>query len=139
LTIAVRDNGLSTPVFCKPTRKAGVPHVEAPVEILEQMVNVRIHLDEVTDENGPLRVLPGSHRTGKELRFADLSPRSILVAAGDVLLIRPLLAHSSGNASPNTHRHRRILHLEFAANAELPDGYSWHDFRAGSPLLQGNT
>ena len=30
LTIAVRDNRLPSRVFSKPTRKAGVPHVEAP-------------------------------------------------------------------------------------------------------------
>lgn len=27
-------------------------------------------------------------------------------------------------------RHRRILHLEFAAAGDLPDGYGWHDFIA---------
>jgi hypothetical protein len=52
----------------------------------------------------------------------------ILVSAGDVLLMRPLLAHSSGNSHEGTQRHRRIVHLEFASAAPLPDEYEWHDF-----------
>src|SRR5262249_38962320 len=55
--------------------------------------------------------------------------RSVLVGRGDVLLMRPLLAHCSNRSQPGTRRHRRILHLEFAAAAELPDGYAWHDSR----------
>lgn len=62
VTIAVHDNRRPSPHFRKPTRKAGVPHVEAPAEVLRAMLTARIHLDEVTDENGPLKVIPGSHR-----------------------------------------------------------------------------
>jgi ectoine hydroxylase-related dioxygenase (phytanoyl-CoA dioxygenase family) len=131
LTVAVRDNRLPSCAFTKPTLKAGVPHVEAPREVREQMVTVRIHLDDVTEENGPLKVLPGSHRTGKELRVGDIPAQGIVVQRGDVLLMRPLVAHSSGHSHPDTRRHRRILHLEFAASAELPDGYGWYDFRPG--------
>jgi hypothetical protein len=50
-----------------------------------------------------------------------------------VLLIRPLVAHCSGKSHPDTRRHRRILHLEFAASPHLPDGYAWHDFLPGKP------
>ena len=45
--------------------------------------------------------------------------------------MRPLVEHSSGKSHPDTTRHRRVLHLEFAASAELPDGYAWHDFLPG--------
>jgi len=129
LTIAVRDNRLPSGCFSKPTVKASVPHVEAPLHVLENMVTVRIHLDEVNDENGPLRVVPGSHRAGKAAGTEVSPPESILVQAGDVLLIRPLLAHASSHSAPETRRHRRILHLEFSGTAELPDGYEWFDFR----------
>jgi hypothetical protein len=132
LTVAVRDNRRPSRHFTKPTTKAGVPHAEAPLELLEAMLTARIHLDDVTEENGPLRVVPGSHRSGKELRLGDAAPESVLVRRGDVLLIRPLMAHSSGRSQPDTRRHRRILHLEFAAAADLPDGYEWHDFLAGA-------
>jgi hypothetical protein len=126
VTVAVRAH-LDGSAFTHPTTKAGVPHVEAPVEVLREMLTARIHLDEVTAENGPLKVLPGSHRAGKEL-VLEGTPRVVHAAAGDVLVMRPLVAHSSGRSSPDTARHRRILHLEFAASPWLPDGYAWHTF-----------
>ncbi len=132
VTIAVRDNHLPSAHFGKPTRKAGVPHVEAPVAVLERMLTVRIHLDEVTEENGPLKVVPGSHRSGTAMTLAEGRPQSILAGRGDVLLIRPLVAHCSNRSQPGTCRHRRILHLEFAASPELPDGYTWHTFLPGA-------
>jgi hypothetical protein len=128
MTIAVRDNRLPSARFAKPTRKAGVPHVEAPEEVLASMLTLRLHLDDVTEENGPLKVIPGSHRSGKRLLLGDVAPEPILVRRGDVLLMRPLLAHSSGRSHPETTRHRRILHLEFAGSPHLPDGYAWHTF-----------
>ena len=132
MTIAVRDNRLRSDRFGKPTRKAGVPHVEAPVEVLEAMLTARIHLDDVDEENGALDVIPGSHGTGKALRL-DMAPvRGIHVDAGDVLLMRPLLAHGSGRSRSDTRRHRRILHLEFAADRELPDRFEWHEFVSDS-------
>lgn len=128
LTVAVKDNRLGGAHFAKPTRKAGVPHVEAPVGVLQKMLTARIHLDRVDDENGPLKVVRGSHHAGKELAL-DAGPVVTLHAeAGDVLLIRPLVAHCSNRSRDDTTRHRRILHLEFAAGETLPDGYAWHDF-----------
>jgi hypothetical protein len=131
LTIAVRDNSLPSQRFTRPTFKAGVPHVIAPVELLEQMLTVRLHLDEVTSENGPLLVLPGSHLTGITIPESAASPVTILADSGEALLMRPLLAHSSGDSTPGTNRHRRILHLEFAPREELPDGYAWQRFLPG--------
>jgi hypothetical protein len=130
LTIAVRENRLPSSHFSKPTRKAGVPHVEAPRELLERMLTARIHLDDVTEENGPLKVIPGSHRLGKALSNGEALPRTVLARRGDVLLIRPLVEHCSIRSFPDTSRHRRILHLEFARQRHLPDGYAWHDFIA---------
>lgn len=121
--VAVRDNRLPSSHFHKPTRKAGVPHVEAPQCLLEKMLTLRIHLNDICEENGPLKVIPGSH-LGRE----DRPPRTILARAGDVLLMRPLISHASNKSHPETTRHRRILHLEFAGTPELPDGYAWHDF-----------
>jgi hypothetical protein len=128
LAIAVREHRRPSQAFGKPTTKAGVPHVEAPEAVLASMATVRIHLDDVTAENGPLQIIPGSHRTGKALLIGNVPPVSIQVAAGDVLLMRPLLAHSSGRSHEGTACHRRILHLEFAASPELPEGFAWHEF-----------
>jgi hypothetical protein len=129
LTIAVRDNRLPSEHFRRPTRKAGVPHVEAPVAVLEAMLTARIHLDAVTAENGPMKVVPGSHRAGKTMTEGEV--RTLYAGAGDVLLIRPLTAHCSNRSVDGTDCHRRILHLEFAADERLPDGYEWHQFVRG--------
>jgi hypothetical protein len=128
LTIAVRDNRLASSRFRKPTRKAGVAHVEAPVEVLRAMLTARVHLDDVSEDNGPLKVIPGSHRRGKALELGAVAPHTVLATRGDVLLMRPLLAHCSNRSHPGTRRRRRILHLEFAAAPELPDGYAWHTY-----------
>ncbi len=128
MTIAVRDNSLPSERFCKPTRKAGVPHVEAPEQLLEKMLTARIHLDDVRADNGPLQVVPGSHRTGKRMDLRTVPPHPVFARAGDVLLMRPLLVHGSIASAPTTDRHRRILHLEFAGRRDLPDGYAWHDY-----------
>jgi ectoine hydroxylase-related dioxygenase (phytanoyl-CoA dioxygenase family) len=127
MTIAVRANDLPSTNFSKPTNKAGVPHVQAPESVLASMITVRIHLDDVVEENGPLLLLPGSHKGGK-MPSAAGGIRQILVSAGDVLLMRPLVMHSSGYARADTQRHRRIVHLEFASATPLPDGYQWHHF-----------
>lgn len=131
MTIAVRDNRLAGTHFTKPTVKAGVPHVEAPESVLEQMLTARAHLDDVTEENGPLLVMAGSHRDGKTV-VSNVDGRHrmqpVLVAAGDVLLMRPLVTHCSGKSRADTRRHRRIVHLEFASLAPLPDGFQWYEF-----------
>jgi hypothetical protein len=134
LTIAVLDNTLPSSQLTHPTRKAGVPHAEAPLAVLEAMLTARIHLDDTTEENGALKVIPGSHRAGKALALDAAPPRVVSVGRGDVLLIRPLVAHCSGKSHPQADRGRRVLHLEFAAAPELPDGYAWHDFLPGRRL-----
>lgn len=128
LTIAVKPHSGESTVFSKPTLKAGVPHVEASREVLEAMLTLRIHLDDMTDENGPLLVVPGSHRLGKVPVASYETARTILGSRGDVLAMRPLLAHRSISSREGTTLHRRILHLEFTGLRHLPDGFEWHDF-----------
>jgi len=150
LTIAVERNDLPSERFANPTTKAGVKHVEAPCDVLENMLSLRIHLDDVTTANGPLKVIAGSHRHGKSTQpgstrnsshaedAADSPPgdsaiHTIVCSRGDVLAMRPLLAHSSGNPTPGAAAHRRVVHLEFAAHETLADGYRWQSFRKFSP------
>ena len=108
--------------------KEGVPHVQPPIEILETMVTVRLHLDDCDESNGPLRVIPGSHRMGR-LDAADIvksraNQKEVICSmqAGGALLMRPLLLHASSEASAPTHR--RVIHLEYAA-CPLADGLEW--------------
>jgi hypothetical protein len=128
LTIAVREHRTEPSPFQHPTWKAGVAHVEAPVEILQSMLTLRIHLDAANLENGALLVLPGSHGAKSEQQTDHAAATPIIVDAGDVLAMRPLLSHCSGNSAPHSQQHRRIFHLEFAAREQLPDGYHWHYF-----------
>ncbi len=92
------------------------------------MLTLRIHLDDVTDENGPLRVIPGSHTSSQSEGVGVGNATTIHASAGDVLAMRPLISHASGSSIEGTRRHRRILHLEFAADPKLPGGAQWHDF-----------
>jgi hypothetical protein len=120
--------------FTNPTVKAGIPHMIAPQWLLEKMLTLRIHLDEVTYENGPLVVLPGSHRcevTDDQLATAGEGRMlPIHCQAGDVFVMRPLLAHTSLLSKPGTLRHRRVIHLELAPAEVLPLPLQWHDFLA---------
>ena len=122
-TIAVKDNQMASSLFSKPTTKAGIPHVEAPKSLLETMLTVRIHLDEMNRENGPLSVIPGSHRGD-----SDRHPIELSAEAGDVLAMRPLISHASSMSLPESTAHRRIVHFEMAASEELPDQFQWFTF-----------
>ncbi len=64
LSIAVRARS-ETAGFGAWSEKAGVWHVQPPVEVLARMLTVRLYLDDCGATNGPLRVLPGSHRAGR--------------------------------------------------------------------------
>jgi len=128
LTIAVQRK-VELAGFGPWTVKDGVQHVQPPTEILEAMLAVRIHLDECSEENGPIRVIPGSHSKGRlsaeQIRSMQEATSSVScpVGQGGALLMRPLLLHASSTAtSPN---HRRVIHLEFASCC-LPSGLRWH-------------
>jgi hypothetical protein len=127
LTIAVQARR-DVPGFGPWSVKAGVTHVQPPAEVLERMLAVRVHLDDCTADNGPVRVLPGSHRGGKltaaavDAWKASTRPIDCLVARGGLLAFRPLVLHASAPATRPGHR--RVVHLEFATG-ELPGGLAW--------------
>jgi ectoine hydroxylase-related dioxygenase (phytanoyl-CoA dioxygenase family) len=109
--------------------KADVIHVRPAPAVLQQMLAIRIHLDDCGEDNGPLRVIPGSHREGI-LSDSEIQNRSkecavaCAVRRGDTIVMRPLLLHSSAPATKPSNR--RVVHLEFAA-ADLPHGAEWQD------------
>ena len=115
-------------VFSKPTDRAGVPHAEAPLNVLRTMLTLRVYLDDNDSENGPLRVLPRSHKTGKSLVTNGFDATPVYARVGDVLALRPLVAHKSGHTREGTTTHRRVLQLQFASSPELPDGFEWVNF-----------
>ncbi|WP_193367222.1 phytanoyl-CoA dioxygenase family protein [Pelagibius marinus] len=122
-TIAVKRRDASAPVG-NWTVKAGVPHCEAPVDLLERMLTLRWHLDLIGPADGGLRVLPGSHTKGRltteeiAVLASETPAVELAVSAGTVLVLRPLLVH--GSRRRTTRGHRRILHVELAAGDPPP-------------------
>ncbi len=108
--------------------KDGVPHVQAPVELLRKMVTLRVHLDLTDADNGALKVIPRSHHsevwTTSETSSVDLaSSATCECAAGDVLAMSPLIQHSSPRSQRNTRR--RVLHFEYAPAESLHPSLRW--------------
>jgi ectoine hydroxylase-related dioxygenase (phytanoyl-CoA dioxygenase family) len=108
------------------SRKAGIDYAHAPPSALEQVLALRLHLDDATEDNGPLRVLPGTHRRGvltdEEIQAlaGHLAPIPCVVARGGALVMRPLLVHSSSKSKSAARR--RVLHIEYAASMRIADG-----------------
>jgi hypothetical protein len=128
LTLAFKKR-VELPGFGPWSVKEGIPHVQPPVDLLMRMITLRLHLDDADESNGALRVLSGSHRLGRltpqqiqDLR-QEVSATTCTAAAGDALLMRPLLLHASGRSTSG--RHRRVLHFEYAG-FDLPSGLEWH-------------
>jgi len=64
LTIALRERR-EVDGFGPWTTKAGIMHVQPPAEVMAGILAIRLHLDDSGLDNGPLRVVPGSHRQGR--------------------------------------------------------------------------
>lgn len=98
--------------------KEGVNYAHAPASALEQVAALRVHLDDSTSENGPLRVLPGTHTLGvlTDEQIHTLSEKvaevECPVPCGGVLAMRPLIVHASSKAQ--NEMPRRVLHIEYA-------------------------
>ena len=127
LTICVKER-LEVPGFGPWTVKAGVHHVQPPVQFLEGMLAIRIHLDPCEEHNGPLRVLPGTHllgrldREGIEKAQATGNPVTCSVPRGGAVIMKPLLLHASSAARQPSHR--RVIHIDFTS-LTLPSGLAW--------------
>ena len=106
--------------------KDGVIYAHAPAAALEQVVALRLHLDDSTASNGPLRVLPGTHRSGvlSDAQVHAEARRTIstscVAARGDVLMMHPLLIHASSKAVSGAPR--RVVHFEYSSTREFPGG-----------------
>jgi ectoine hydroxylase-related dioxygenase (phytanoyl-CoA dioxygenase family) len=106
--------------------KAGVTYALAPASALAQVVALRLHLDDSRPDNGPLRVLPGTHALGllTESDIARLttgiSAVDCTVPAGGVIAMRPLIVHASSKADSDLPR--RVLHIEYARSLDFGDG-----------------
>ena len=126
-TIAVRTR-METKGFGPWSVKDGTVHVEPPVEILDGMVTLRLHLDDCCADNGPLKLVSGSHRLGvipahRAAGLAEALPVKFCTArAGDIWASATLILHASEQAvRPGR---RRVLQIDYAA-VDLPGGLQW--------------
>ncbi len=108
--------------------KEGVHFVQPPVGLLEALLAVRLHLDPCGPADGPLKVVPGSHRAGVLAADAAAAARDsarvvdCCAPAGAALLMRPLLLHASSKSTGRSQR--RVLHFVFGPQS-LPYGLQW--------------
>jgi len=106
--------------------KSGIHYAHAPTWALNRIVALRVHLDCSGSENGPLRVIPGSHKDGvltDDQVFELARTRKCvecIVPRGGVLAMRPLLVHSS--AKGRSGELRRVVHIEYTDSLELRPG-----------------
>lgn len=119
---------VSSPSYALASVKEGVDYARPPREVLENLLAVRLHLDDCDETNGPLRVSPGSHLSGvlqateMASRVAEQGEVTCLAREGQVLLMRPLLLHASSKAT--VPKHRRVLHVVFHDGSQTEE--PWH-------------
>ena len=106
--------------------KDGVVYAHAPASALSRVIALRLHLDDSLLENGPLRVLPGTHTMGvlSEDALHGLSSHipavDCLTPRGGILAMRPLIVHASSKSQSTTPR--RVLHVEYTDSVVLHQG-----------------
>lgn len=108
--------------------KDGIHHVQPPLEVLHQMVAIRIHIDDCNKDNGCLKVIPSSHHEGIltasqiERIVSNKNVVECVVPARSAIIMKPHLLHASSKVSVPSQR--RILHLEYSWYT-LPNGVNW--------------
>jgi ectoine hydroxylase-related dioxygenase (phytanoyl-CoA dioxygenase family) len=108
--------------------KEGKLFVQPPVSILNDVLAVRLHLDDCDERNGALRIVPGSHRAGRLTATEATKARKaqgdvcVRVPRGGAMAMKPLLLHASSKVSINNRR--RVLHFVFGP-ASLPGPLRW--------------
>lgn len=107
------------------TIKDGITFCQAPARVLREIVALRIHIDDSGPDNGPLRLIAGSHKerlSDKEIdRVVTDGPQvTCTVGKGGVIAMRPLIVHASSKCTSD--RPRRVLHIEYAPSFDIDAG-----------------
>ncbi|MBB1283380.1 phytanoyl-CoA dioxygenase family protein [Flavisolibacter sp. BT320] len=128
LTISV-DKKIDCEGYGPWTKKEGQFAVQPPPGILEDNFTIRIHLDDTTEENGALKVIPQSHKKGiyraENIDWKTEQETICAVSKGGVMFMKPLLFHAS-NRTTNYSR-RRVIHIEFS-RCQLDENMNWSEF-----------
>ncbi|MEP1537404.1 MAG: phytanoyl-CoA dioxygenase family protein [Paracoccaceae bacterium] len=110
------------------TEKRGVWHCEPPHPILDQMLFVRVHLDDTDHNNGAMEIAVGSHAQGvvpsaNAEKTANRFPiESCDAKRGDVLILKMLTLHRSKPSMATSNR--RAFRIDFATEG-LPAPLNW--------------
>ena len=106
--------------------KDNIIYARSPANALDQVLALRLHLDDSTADNGSLRVLAATHKSGvltdeaisqiaKQIPHVDC-----FVPQGGVLAMKPLIIHASSKS--RVEAPRRVLHIEYSSSSVLAEG-----------------
>ncbi|VXB07788.1 MULTISPECIES: phytanoyl-CoA dioxygenase family protein [Chryseobacterium] len=127
LTISV-DKKVELENYGPWTTKQNQFAVQPPLEILENIFTIRIHLDDTDENNGALKVVPKSHSKGiyrpENIDWNVETENICSVEKGGLMIMKPLLLHGSNRTTNG--KKRRVIHIEFS-NKELPEVLSWSE------------
>ena len=96
----------------------------------EVTVSAMIGLDEVTEELGATRVVPGSHRQAELARYEERESVPAELGPGDALVYSGYVLHGGG-ANRTADQWRRAMHVSFVAGWLTPEEASPLDFSLG--------
>ncbi len=127
LTISV-DKKLQLENFGPWTTKQNQFAVQPPLDILENIFTIRIHLDDTDENNGALKVIPKSHAKGiyrpETIDWTIETEKMCSIEKGGIMLMKPLLLHGSNRTTNG--KKRRVIHIEFS-DRELPEQLQWSE------------
>ncbi|MBK1897655.1 phytanoyl-CoA dioxygenase family protein [Chryseobacterium paridis] len=127
LTISV-DKKVDLPDFGPWTTKQNQFAVQPPLDVLENIYTLRIHLDHTDEENGALKVISNSHAKGiyrpETIDWTIEKEEICKVERGGVMIMKPLLLHGSNRTTNG--KKRRVIHIEFS-DIELPEELQWSE------------
>jgi ectoine hydroxylase-related dioxygenase (phytanoyl-CoA dioxygenase family) len=125
LTISV-DKKITLETFGPWTIKQNQFAVQPPIDVLENIMTIRIHLDDTDENNGALKVVPKSHLKKiyrpETINWAKEKETICCVKQGGLMLMKPLILHSSNRTLNN--KRRRVIHIE-CSNKGLPAEIQW--------------
>jgi Protein involved in biosynthesis of mitomycin antibiotics/polyketide fumonisin len=127
LTISV-DKKLKLDNFGPWTTKQNQFAVQPPLDILENIFTIRIHLDDTDENNGALKVVPISHAKGiyrpETIDWSVETEEICKVDRGGIMIMKPLILHGSNRTTNG--KKRRVIHIEFS-DRKLPEPLNWSE------------
>lgn len=127
LTISV-DKKTELKGFGPWTTKQNQFAVQPPLDILENIFTIRIHLDDTDEHNGALKVIPTSHSKGiyrpETIDWSVETETICSVEKGGIMIMKPLLLHGSNRTTNG--KKRRVIHIELS-DQKLPKELDWSE------------